>query len=94
MSLDYPLYEEMVRRKSRAAPWWRTGDILYYLGLLTAIFAIPASMAHVQWSGAAVIVLWYALVFISGVAIFIGGLILKAYSYRLAKRDGIDPSQF
>ena len=94
MSLDYPLYEEMVRRKSRAAPWWRMGDILYYLGLLTAVAALPACNAHALWSGRASVALWYALVFISGLALFFGGSMLKAYSYRLAERDGIDPTQY
>lgn len=94
MSLDYPLYEEMVRRKSRAAPWWRTGDILYYIGLLTAIVSIPAGAGHALWSGSAGSGRWYALAFISGVAIFFGGAKLKAYSYSLAARDGIDPSRY
>jgi hypothetical protein len=51
MSLDYPLYEEMLHRGSRAAPWWRIGDIIYYIGLLTAIFCLTAGAGHTLQSG-------------------------------------------
>ena len=43
MSLDYPYYEELCRRKHRAAWWWLVGDRLYYLGLLPAMLAVPGA---------------------------------------------------
>jgi hypothetical protein len=94
MSLDYPLYEEMVRRRSRAAPWWRIGDSLYYIGLLTAIISIPVGWAHFSLYGSVAVGLWCLLAFICGAAVWFIGALLKSYSYRLAERDGIDPSQY
>ena len=94
MSLDYPLYEEMLRRKSGAAIWWRVGDFLYYLGLLTAMFAIPVGVGHAVLSNSAIIFLWYLLAFVSGVIVFFVGTIFKGRSYLLAKRDGIDLSKY
>jgi hypothetical protein len=94
MSLDYPLYEEMLRRKSRGAPWWRFGDFLYYLGLLTAMFAIPAGVGHATLEKRAGIFPWYLLAFVSGVVVFFVGGGLKRYSYLLARRDGIDVSKY
>jgi hypothetical protein len=94
MSLDYPLYEEMVRRKSRAAPWWRVGDTLFYIGLWTAILSIPAGIRHVLLSGSNHIMLWYILAFVLGVLIYFASHWLKYRSYQIAKEDGIDPSKY
>lgn len=50
MSLDYPYYEELCRRKHRAAWWWLVGDRLYYLGLLPGVLALPAAgVLFVAW---------------------------------------------
>ena len=50
MSLDYPYYEELCRRKHRAAWWWLVGDWLYYLGLLPGMLALPtAGILFVSW---------------------------------------------
>ncbi len=92
MSLDHPFYEEMVRRKSRAAWWWRIGDTLYYVGLLEAVTSIPAGMAHVLLSRSEATMLWYVLAFILGLVGFFTGSKLKAYSYKLAEQDGIYPA--
>jgi len=92
--MDYPLYWEMLRRKSRAAPWWRVGDCLYYLGLLAAMFAIPVGIGHAVLEKRGNIFLWYLLVFVSGVVVFFVGVGFKRYSYMLAERDGIDLSKY
>lgn len=93
MSLDYPFYEELCRRKHRAAWWWLLGDRLYYLGLLPAALAVPgagvALLAGLLGWG------WYWLVadvavFVLGAVVFVLGSSLKGHSYRLAERDGIE----
>jgi hypothetical protein len=43
VSLDYPFYEELVRRGRRAAWWWLVGDRLYYLCVLPAMLAVPGT---------------------------------------------------
>ena len=48
MSLDYPMYEEMRRRGSRAAPFWLIGDRLYYAGLLGGIVAVTMHVPSLQ----------------------------------------------
>ncbi len=94
MSLDYPLYEEMVRKGSRAALWWRIGDILYYIGLLAAIVSIPLGISHTVKSGLVSVGLWYLLAFICCVGIWLSGGLLKSHSYKLAERDGIETSKY
>ena len=47
MSLDYPFYEQLVRRRHRTAGWWLVGDRLYYLGLIPALLAIAGSGAAI-----------------------------------------------
>ena len=94
MSLDYPLYEELKRLGHRAAKWWRIGDTLYYLGLISApLFAVASvalfvaclmsslSWAYLGWSLVGVAV---------GIVVHIGGRIIKGHSYTLAEKDGID----
>lgn len=94
MSLDYPFYQELVRRGHRAAWWWLVGDRLYYLGLLPAMLAVPgtgiallAGLFGFGWG-------WLvaaAVTFVVGAAVFVIGASLKRYAYDLAGRDGITP---
>jgi hypothetical protein len=96
MSLDYPYYEELCRRKHRAAWWWIIGDRLYYLGLLPAMLSI---------SGAGVALIaglfgfgWHWLLaasvtFIGGVMVFFVGSSLKRFAYTLGERDGISAAE-
>lgn len=96
MSLDYPFYEELCRRKHRAAWWWLVGDGLYYIGLLSAVLGISVS-AWVLGMG----VLgrgWRPLIpagfmFLVGVAVFFIGSSLKRRAYVLAERDGISAGE-
>lgn len=92
MSLDYPYYEELCRRKHWAAWWWLVGDRLYYLGLLPAMLAVPAAAVGLgagllgfgwHWPVIAVIT------FLVGAAVFVAGASLKGHAYTLAERDGI-----
>lgn len=96
MSLDYPFYEELCRRKHRAAWWWLIGDRFYYLGLLPALFALPATGLALlagafgfgwHWSRLA------ALAFVAGVIVFVIGGALKQRAYTLAERDGISAAE-
>ncbi len=98
MSLDYPLYEEMLRRKSRAAKYWRTGDILYYIGLLSAV---GSPMLFLLASGAkAALPVKSDLrpvaraVGLLGVCVFLLGSFLKSVSYTIAKKEGIDVQKY
>lgn len=91
--MDYPLYEELRRRKHPAAKWWLVGDRLYYLGLIPGMMAIAAVPVAVlaslirEWPWA---VVWMCLVaFALAVPTFLVGAALKDYSYRAAERDGI-----
>jgi hypothetical protein len=92
MSLDYPFYEELCRRKHRAAWWWLIGVRLYYLGLLPALASVPmagltflAGSFGYGWSRLLVSV----VVFFVGIVVFVIGGSIKHHSYDLAERDGI-----
>lgn len=94
MSMDYPFYQELVRRRHRAAWWWLMGDRLYYLGLITAVIGVscvgPGIVMGLLGKG------WHlaivALVcFVPGVFVWRIGSSFKDRSYRLARRDGIEP---
>ena len=96
MSLDYPYYEELCRRKHRAAWWWLVGDRLYYLGLLSAMLAVPGAAVGL---GAGLLGFgWHwlvlaGIVFPSGIVVFILGSSLKGRAYTLAERDGISSAE-
>ena len=92
MSLDYPFYEELCRRKHRGAKWWLIGDLLYYLGLLPAMTAIAGAGVGILlgvigrgWGW----LLASAIVFVLGTLVFFLGGSLKRHAYQLAERDGI-----
>lgn len=99
MSLDYPYYEELCRRKHRAAWWWLVGDRLYYLGLLPGVLALPAAgVLFVAWllglgehylavAGLA------AVTFPVAAVVFVVGSSLKRHAYTLAERDGISSAE-
>lgn len=93
MSMDYPLYEELCRRKHPAAWWWLVGDRLYYLGLIPGML----SLAAVPWSAAgalfgvftwAFVRAWLVLLAVA-VPTFLLGSILKRHAHKAAERDGI-----
>lgn len=101
MSLDYPYYQELRRRKHKAAIWWRIGDILYYLGPLIAVAAIAIVLmnAYQSFFGTAQAVArtapWRSIFLVSGVLLAFGaalhrlGRFLKGRAYRMGERDGI-----
>lgn len=96
MSLDYPYYEELCRRKHRAAWWWLVGDRLYYLGLLPAMLAAPGAgislvigLLGFGWHW----LLFTVVVFVVGAAVFVVGGSLKGHAYTLAERDGISSAE-
>jgi hypothetical protein len=98
MSLDFPLFEEMRRRGSRGALWWRLGDCLYYLGLLPAYALIVAALlvyGVARYFTIPIRVCWVmGIAWMCFVAVFFVGASLKGYSYRLAERGGIDPTKY
>jgi hypothetical protein len=96
VSLDYPYYEELCRRKHRAAWWWLVGDRLYYLGLLPAMLAVPgagvallAGLLGFGWHW----LLSTVVVFVVGAVVFVVGGSLKGHAYTLAERDGISSAE-
>jgi hypothetical protein len=94
MSLDYPFYEQLVRRRHRAAWWWLAGDRLYYLGLLPAMLAVPGSGVALL-AGFLGFGWWWlagtATTFVVGALVSVAGASLKEHAYALAERDGINP---
>lgn len=99
MSLDYPFYEELKRRKHRAAKWWLLGDLLYYLGLIPGLLSIPASIIYFtlklltnefSWRRVLYELLFLVLCFM----VFHTGAYLKGISYQIAKKDGIDGNAY
>ena len=92
MSMDYPLYEELRRRRHPAAKWWMIGDRLYYLGLLPggmAFVALPI-LAVSGFLGFGWTWFWVALItFPCAVVSFLIGSSLKGYVHSVAEREGI-----
>jgi len=94
MSLDYPFYEELKRRKHRTAKWWLLGDLLYYLGLILGLvsilsiinFTLKLLTNEFSWRP----VLYLFLFLILCILVFYTGAYLKGISYQMAKKDGID----
>jgi hypothetical protein len=98
MSLDYPLYEEMVRRKSRGRWFWRMGDYLYYIGLLT-LCGSPVLYLIFTGSKAAGLGtpnphLVAGVAGLLGICVFMLGGFLKGISYTIAKKEGIDIQRY
>ncbi|MDD5209613.1 MAG: hypothetical protein PHV36_09510 [Elusimicrobiales bacterium] len=98
MSLDYPLYEEMLRRKSRAAKYWRAGDVLYYLGLLPLVLS---PFLYLLANGARSVPLFKTdlrpvagAVALVSLLVFLSGSFLKSVSYTIAKKEGIDIQKY
>lgn len=96
MSLDYPYYQELCRRKHRAAWWWLVGDRLYYLGLLPAMLAVPGVALSVGvgllgfgWHWLVIA----AITFVIGAVLSFAGSSLKRQAYVLAERDGISSTE-
>jgi hypothetical protein len=92
MSLDYPFYDELRRRRHPAAKWWLWGDILYYFGLLPAvILSLPVlwSLFKLQFSGVARWQAWILSLFAFFVVIFLLGTRLKLKAWKMAEKDGI-----
>lgn len=93
MSLDYPLYQEMVRRGSRGRWFWRIGDWLCYIGVMGLVL---------------VLILWPLMFFskydnmgmaaAGGVflmaAVYVLGSFLKKVSYRIALSEGLDITEY
>ena len=99
MSLDYPFYEELKRRKHRAARWWRLGDSLYYLGLILGVLSIIAFLFYFiiqllnnNFSWKYLLILFVFLM--SCFLVFYTGASLKKISYQIAKKDGIDINDY
>lgn len=93
MSLDYPFYEELCRRKHPARWWWIVGDRLYYLGLLPAMVAtmgIPFELLHRTLHHYRLIPIpWLLVVIGGGIPLFLLGAQLKEWAYQLVERDGV-----
>lgn len=93
--MDYPLYEELLRRKHPAAKWWLIGDRLYYLGLIPSCLSLSAvpvmavagllGFGENYWR-----IFWLAVIaFPIAVVVFLIGGSLKAHAHKAAEREGI-----
>ena len=97
MSLDYPFYEELVRRRHPAAKWWLVGDRLYYLGLLPTLAAFSGLLPSLGYiwlvdrNRGGVLFVLCAVVLLVGPLVWLLGAHLKEVAYRMAERDGIRP---
>lgn len=93
MSMDYPFYEELCRRKHPARWWWIVGDWLYYLGLLSTVIGfamIPSTwlislIRSKNWDEGPGV---FAVVLMGVLFFFMGGH-MKGRAHRLGERDGI-----
>jgi hypothetical protein len=88
------LYEELRRRKHRAAWWWLVGDLAYYMGLLIAVLSIAgATVSLIAGSlGRGWHLVFLSLMgFVAGAMVFGVGSWCKSHAHRLAERDGIAP---
>ena len=97
MSLDYPFYKELRRRKHRAAKWWRLGDALYYLGLIPAVILVLPALLPLPSQVAVLLPNWKTWVLsllAFFVMVFLLGSWLKGLAWRMAKRDGIDVNDY
>jgi hypothetical protein len=95
MSLDYPLYEEMKRRKcTRGGRLWMLGDRLYYAGLLGGVVGAPmaATFCFMKFGQMRLVFMGACGVFILGAGAFCLGGFLKTLSYKEAEKCGIDPA--
>lgn len=98
MSMDYPLYEEMIRRKSRGRWFWRIGDWLYYIGLLiflsSPIFIGMVVYVKLTKTGKGSPLAAGALWALFGACVFLLGGWLKNLSYSIAEKEGIDVRKY
>lgn len=96
MSLDYPYYEELCRRKHRAAWWWIVGDRLYYLGGLMALLGVGSVIVGAVAGTFGYRWRWAKL---GAVAVPLGALVFqvgaqcKGRAYTLGERDGISAAE-
>lgn len=89
MSLDYPNYEEMIRRGSRGRWFWPIGDWMYYLGILLGLIWPMGAVS--KWINNPLIPVWpFVLVWLGLVALIPLGLHLKKLAYHIAEKEGID----
>lgn len=105
MSLDYPFYQELKKRRHPGARWWLAGDVIYYFGLLLGLFGIPSVLVYSliyrleesRWpifgSGWKTL-LWLSIGLACSVAVFVGGALLKRKSYIMAHKDGINVNDY
>ncbi len=93
MSLDYPLFEAMKARGLRkACIYWRVGDTLYYIGLLSAILAplaIGAYLTVARFPGRGLVLALTA--FVLGAAVCVVGMLFKGRSHAIAEEQGVKP---
>lgn len=92
MSLDYPYCAALRRRHHPAAKWWRLGDTLYYIGILSAFVRTPA-IGLAKWKAGWIVLPYCLAVLGAGIAVNRLGLWLKDVSYRQGERDSISAAE-
>jgi len=80
MSLDYPVYRQMLSRDPRAVLLWRIGDILYYVGLLVLLLCSTIGTYYsVATPGGS---RWVVFILVVAAAVWFVGAGLKSYAHK------------
>jgi len=99
--MDTPFYKLLVRRNSKAAKWWRWGDLLYYLGLIVGFISFLSTLFLLRltsdwWRSKGVWQVsdtwWQVSLMIFGMSAlaFVIGCLFVRKSYAMAKNEGIN----
>ena len=89
MLQDYPLYEEMVRRGSRARWFWRAGAWLYSGGLLGIGLVLLVWPIAIYFKLGRTGIAYAAAIVAMGLLVVLGSFLRKV-SYGIALDEGID----
>lgn len=93
MQPDQKLYEEMVRRGSRARWFWRAGAWLYSAGLagIAVVLVVWPAAVYFKFGRTG---LGYALAIVAMGALVVLGSSLRRISYGMALKEGIDITEY
>lgn len=92
-SPDYPIYEKLKRKNTKAALYWMIGDRLYHTGLMLTMLFIPALFFVYTQIGISGMFPWLIGGLFVSAGIFFLGIRYKREAYKLAIRDGMDLSK-
>lgn len=93
MQPDQPLYEELVRRGSRARWFWLAGVRLYSAGLLgiCLVLAVWPVAVYFKFGRTGI---FYAVLLLAMAGLVLLGTFLRKVAYRIALGEGIDITEY